>query len=155
MHRPPNIDLAPSIREAALDDLADVFANEALCYPHPWTRRMIETSLIGDHLCLIMEESNCIVGHMILELILDEVHLYNVCVAPKYQRQGRGKIWIDYLYQVAVNHKATRIHLEVRVSNQAALRLYLKRGFEQVGYRKNYYRSTNYHEDAIVMVAKL
>lgn len=155
MDRAASLDLTRSIREAALDDLTVIYTNERLCYPHPWTQRMIENSLIGDHLCLVMEENNCIVGHMILELVLDEVHLYNVCVLPKHQGQGRGKKWIDYLYQFAANHKASKIHLEVRVSNQAALRLYMKRGFERIGYRKNYYRSSNDSEDAIIMVAQL
>ena len=41
------------------------------------------------------------------------------------------------------------LHLEVRVSNEAAIGLYEKYGFKSLGSRKGYYQDNN--EDALIM----
>ena len=144
---PPKV----NIREALLEELEKIHKIECLAYPHPWSLRMLETSLIGDHIFLVMEEDGYLIGHMIFEQILDELHLYNICVLPKLRRQGKGQFWLDHLFLHGSINSAVRIHLEVRTSNRAAQKLYLGNGFKQVGYRRNYYRSTKYPEDALVM----
>ena len=143
------------IRQALIKDLKPIYNLECLCYPYPWSEKMLEDSLLGEHMCFVMEQGDGLVGHMILQQILDEVHLYNLCVLPSCRQQGKGHLWIDYLNQYAQKNDADKIYLEVRASNLAAQRLYLKRGFKQVGIRKNYYQSSKQVEDAIVMVAKL
>ena len=143
------------IRPAELNELEQIHVIECLAYPYPWSLRMLETSLIGDHTFLVMEDDGQLVGHMIFEQILDELHLYNICVLPKLRRQGKGLLWLDHLFQRGSQNNLVKILLEVRISNRVAQKLYLSRGFKQVGYRKNYYQSTKYHEDALVMVAKI
>ncbi len=143
------------IRPAELEELEQIHKIECLAYPYPWSLRMLETSLIGDHTFLVMEDGGQLVGHMIFEQILDELHLYNICVLPKRRRQGKGLLWLEHLFQHGLQNKLVKILLEVRTSNRAAQKLYLSRGFKQVGYRRNYYQSTKYHEDALVMVAML
>jgi ribosomal-protein-alanine N-acetyltransferase len=53
------------------------------------------------------------------------------------------------LVDAALEADARHLTLEVRMSNQAAQRLYQRFGFAPVGLRKNYYRD----EDALVMWA--
>ena len=54
-----------------------------------------------------------------------------------------------------VNTKLYRLFLEVRASNLAALTLYRRAGFEQVGVRRGYYRDAQGSEDALVMACEL
>lgn len=77
----------------------------------------------------------------------DSLEILNFGIAKKYQHQGYGTLFlatfIDLIYQEGLSH----ISLEVRVSNQNAIRLYQKLGFKKVYIRKAYY--TN-QEDALV-----
>jgi ribosomal-protein-alanine N-acetyltransferase len=47
--------------------------------------------------------------------------------------------------------KVSNLFLEVRRSNKNAILLYEKKGFNEVGIRPNYYKTTNGNEDAILM----
>ena len=47
------------------------------------------------------------------------------------------------------------IFLEVRPSNQAALGLYLKTGFNEIGTRKDYYPASRGREDALILALNL
>ena len=58
--------------------------------------------------------------------------------------------------EAALSRSIQSIFLEVRVSNEPAIRLYEKLGYEQVGLRKDYYPLTSGgREDAIVMKKRL
>ena len=59
---------------------------------------------------------------------------------------------------VAAQQKMPRIILEVRPSNIAAVTLYQKLGYEQIGIRKNYYPAdlqSGSREDALVMAKSI
>ncbi len=100
----------------------------------------------------LMEVNHQIAGHLVMQRILDEIHLHNICIAPQYQGLGYGKQWLEFLIQEATNHQCKSILLEVRQSNQIATQFYLKAGFSQIGYRKNYYTTFDgSSEDALVM----
>ena len=65
---------------------------------------------------------------------------------------------MDAIEGVAAQQKMPRIILEVRPSNTAAITLYQKLGYEQIGVRKNYYPAnleTGSREDALVMAKSI
>lgn len=99
-----------------------------------------------------MELGGQLVGHLIYEIILDELHLYNVCILPECQGKGLGQVWMDWLFQNARNHCIRQILLEVRISNNAAKKLYLSVGFNSTGVRRKYYSFPKPGEDALTMV---
>ena len=70
---------------------------------------------------------------------------------PRRRRRRRGHAarLIEHAILVARRAGCLRLLLEVRRSNQAAIRLYRKYGFRPIGVRAHYY--ANEHEDAIVM----
>jgi len=68
-----------------------------------------------------------------------------VCVHPDYRRKGLANELLG-LCEMAM--KMPRIRLTVRESNTAAIELYRKRGYEQVGRWEKYYKDS---EDGIVM----
>jgi len=81
--------------------------------------------------------------------ILDEAHITLLGVHPHYQRQGLGQAMLLGLMAEAYERRLERATLEVRVSNQSALSLYKKFGFQIAGRRRCYYKDTN--EDALIL----
>jgi ribosomal-protein-alanine N-acetyltransferase len=87
---------------------------------------------------------------------VDEVHLLNLTVAPAFQRQGWGRVMLDALAIWSRGQGAQWLWLEVRASNERALRIYERHGYRRVGERKNYYPAAfGKREDAAVMSLRL
>lgn len=92
---------------------------------------------------------NPIVGYGGLWLMVDEAHITTIAVAPSQRGQGIGELLLNGLIDHALEMNASRLTLEVRISNESAQRLYLKYGFEPSGTRLRYY--TDNGEDALIM----
>lgn len=73
--------------------------------------------------------------------VLDEVEILTICVHPSARRQGKGFSLLSYLIKKAQDMKIRRIFLEVSIENKVAISLYEKVGFQQIGYRQQYYRT--------------
>lgn len=80
-------------------------------------------------------------------IILDEIEINNIAVAPEYRRRGVAKALFARLYS---DEAAARTVLEVRAGNAAAIALYEGLGFKQAGVRKNFYSEPT--EDALIMI---
>jgi [ribosomal protein S18]-alanine N-acetyltransferase len=81
--------------------------------------------------------------------ILEESHITLLMIHPDFQGFGLGQLLLFALLSDAVSRKLERATLEVRISNEAAIALYKKFGFQIAGRRKNYYKTTN--EDALIL----
>lgn len=81
------------------------------------------------------------------------VRITNVAVNPACRRRGIGEGLLTEMKKRAADHKIARIVLEVRVSNEGAIRLYEKQGFSSVGIRRGFYEFPR--EDARIMVCAL
>jgi [ribosomal protein S18]-alanine N-acetyltransferase len=81
--------------------------------------------------------------------ILEEAHITLLAVHPHYQRQGLGQALLYALMVSAWQRRLEWITLEVRASNQTAIALYRKFGFQDVGTRRKYYQDTG--EDALIL----
>jgi len=143
------------IRLAEQSDFEVICQNERLAYGIPWTDKILGDCLSGNYTCYLMLFHDKTIGHMIFQQVVDEIHLHNVCVIPELQNQGLGHYWLDYLESYARGHQVTNIILEVRVSNMIARKLYSKRGYREIGLRKDYYQSQNGREDGLVMNARI
>jgi ribosomal-protein-alanine N-acetyltransferase len=93
-----------------------------------------------------------VVGFAGFWFMADEAHLTSIAVREEYHRQGIGELLFISIIDLATELNASIITLEVRASNTAALNLYGKYGFIQVGLRRGYY--TDDREDAILMTAE-
>ena len=92
-------------------------------------------------------------GFIICWVILSDMHLLNLAVAPEYRRQGLGSTLLEDALADFARLGGGYVSLEVRPSNRAAQALYDSFGFQVVGRRKQYYRADN--EDAIVMALEV
>ncbi len=85
------------------------------------------------------ESAGQIVGVGCLWAILEEAHIVTLAVDPSYQGQKLGQLLLTQLLLCGHRRGLTRATLEVRASNQKALKLYEKFGFKAAGIRKRYY----------------
>ena len=79
------------------------------------------------------------------------VEILTLAVHPDHRRHGLATKLLTHLQQYTTQHHKDKIFLEVNVTNQAALHLYLKNGFVQTGCRKNYYHVKGRHFDALCL----
>jgi len=90
-----------------------------------------------------------VTGYAGMWLMLDEAHITTIAVRPESRGQGLGELLLATLVHVAIGIDASKVTLEVRVSNETAQTLYRKYGFETHGRRVRYYSDNN--EDAYIM----
>jgi ribosomal-protein-alanine acetyltransferase len=88
------------------------------------------------------------VGFLIAQCGAPEWELENVAVLPAFRRRGAGAALLSTLLQQARARRAERVLLEVRASNQSAIRLYGQAGFQLLTRRRGYYQ--NPAEDALL-----
>lgn len=138
------------LREMLVEDLDQVMELETALFHVPWTKEGFFTFLTRDDaMFLVVEDKERIIGYCGLLMVLDEGDITNVAVAADRQREGIGNFLMQSLIRLAEERGVTTIHLEVRVSNGSAIRLYERNGFERDGLRKNYYSDPT--EDALLM----
>lgn len=138
-------------------DLDAVIRIEREIYPFPWTRGNFSDSLASGYDCWLFEDEAMHLGaYAVLMWIPDEVHLLNLSVAAPRQGQGVGRAALEWLCADALERGAHGMLLEVRPSNQPALRLYETSRFERIGIRRRYYPAAGRdREDAWVYFRRL
>ena len=136
-------------------DLAEVIGIEQTAYRFPWSNRIFRDCLRVGYSCWVFEEDHRIIGYGIISVTVGECHVLNLCISPEYQGRGFGLALLEFLMDIAREHKAETAFLEVRPSNRYGLRLYRKAGFDEVGLRKNYYPHEDGREDAIILARNL
>ena len=138
------------LREMLIDDLEQVMEIERELFHVPWTREGFFTFLTReDAMFLVVEEKEQILGYCGLLMVLDEGDITNVAVRRDRQKEGIGNFLMESLIRLAAERGGTTIHLEVRVGNDRAIRLYERNGFTRDGIRKGYYSDPI--EDALLM----
>jgi len=146
---------AATIRPMSLADVPGVVAVEQAAYEFPWTENIFRDCLKVAYYCCVLETEDGIIGHGVMSAAVGECHLLNICVHPQHQRQGHGRRLVDHLLNLARHARARIAYLEVRVSNIAARTLYLRRGFREIGVRKEYYPGEGRREDALILVLEM
>jgi ribosomal-protein-alanine N-acetyltransferase len=145
------LDDLPLYRRMTAADLDTVMAIEDRIYPHPWTRGNFVDSLTAGHHCWIADLRGTIVGYSVAAIAAGEAHLLNLSIAAEWQRRGLGAELLRFIVKLAQDYAAARIFLEVRPSNAAALALYRRAGFSEIGVRPAYYPAHREREDALVL----
>lgn len=135
----------------AMDDLESILAIERSGHAHPWTESVFQDCFKQGYDCWGLRSAGELLGFAILAWQYDELHLLNLCIQRSFQGGGLGRRLLRYAVAQARAATARCMLLEVRVSNTAAIALYLKEGFAPVGWRKDYYPAGQGREDAQVM----
>jgi [ribosomal protein S18]-alanine N-acetyltransferase len=136
-------------------DIEAVHQIERLSFSTPWPTYAFEQELRGNRLArYVVARAGTINGEQVvgfagLWLMVDEGHITTFGVHPGWRRQGVGARLLLRLVDIALELKASRMTLEVRVGNHGAQELYRRFGFAIAGTRVRYY--TDDGEDAFVM----
>ena len=139
------------IREMKREDCQEVWNLQKQCFSIPWSMESLESMFrTKGYTSLIALDDQRIIGYVGMKAVFDEADITNVAVDLSERRQGIGKALIKELLIIADQQKLNRIFLEVRMSNEAAIRLYERVGFKKIDCRKNYYEKPR--EDAWIMV---
>lgn len=145
----------PQSRPILHSDLERVLGVENAAYPIPWSRQNFEDCLRAKNDCSLFISGEHVLGHAVVSYILDEAHLLNICIDPRYAGKGFGRFYLRSLIDKACLRGCQMFFLEVRASNAAAISLYHSEGFNEVGIRKAYYPAEHGREDAILMTLDL
>lgn len=148
-------DSQPLLRPMLDEDVGAVMAIEERVYPHGWSEGIFHDCLRVHYSCWVLEQGEQLLGYGIMSVAVGEAHILNVAVSPDCQGQGRGRAMLMHLLQTGRRHGAETAFLEVRPTNQIAIRLYETAGFHQVGMRRNYYPAEKGREDAVIMARDL
>ena len=144
--------VAATIRDMRQTDVTGVATIEQSAYEFPWSPGIFRDCLLAGYTSLVLEHSGKVIGYGIMSVAAGEAHLLNLVLSDSARRMGNGRRLLEYLMDVARLAGAEGIFLEVRPSNQRALQLYERAGFELLGRRRGYYRARGGTEDAVVLV---
>jgi ribosomal-protein-alanine N-acetyltransferase len=119
--------VAIEIRILEVPDLSAIEAIEQKAYPTPWSRSMFASELAKPtSICLGAFEGPDLVGYVINSRYVDAWHVMNVAVDPEHQRRGVATALLVQLFELTRDDERRGYTLEVRVSNEDAIRLYEK-----------------------------
>jgi [ribosomal protein S18]-alanine N-acetyltransferase len=140
------------LRKLELHDLNDIERIERESYPTPWSRSMFAGELAKPSsisLGAFDRESGKLVGYLVISRYVDAWHVMNIAVTPPYRRRGVASVLLERLFELTGSDERRGYTLEVRVSNEGAIKLYEALGFVARGVRRGYY--TDNREDALIM----
>lgn len=149
------------IAEAEEKHLPQVLEIERNAISPPWSEGALLGELGRDDglFAIAMNEADdtvandTVVGFCIVRRAADEAELYQIAVRADFTRRGIGDALMETALSYCRKNAVLSVYLEVRRSNDGAIRLYKKHGFKNEGRRKNYYSSPV--EDAVIMILTL
>ena len=145
------------IRPGVKGDEEEMARIDLECFPEePWSVESFYHDLAENPFALYIlaevpeaPKGESIMGYVGVWMIAGEGHITNVAVREKYRREGVGNVLLKVLEQHCRLAEITSLTLEVRPSNETAIRLYERNRFKIEGRRKNYYENNG--EDALIM----
>jgi ribosomal-protein-alanine N-acetyltransferase len=144
------------LRDMNEADLDAVLRIEREVHGHPWTPGNFSDALRSKYECKVYaSEAGEMLGYAVLMLAVDEAELLDIAIDAKHQRRGFGGNLLEELAVLARRANMRRMVLEVRASNEAAIGLYRRAGFADIGLRRDYYPAKDGREDAMLMGREL
>ncbi len=142
------------IVQAQLRHIPAILEIERTSFEPAWSKdALINETGRDDVFFGIAVEDDKALGFCILRLISGEAELFQIAAAGGYRRSGIGSRLLDGALAFCAQNGVAAVYLEVRESNEAAVRFYEKHGFSCSGVRKKYY--TNPVENAVIMVLNM
>lgn len=146
----------PLVDRMTESDLDDVMEIERESFKSPWTRSVFLEELGREwaHLWVLRPaRTERVAAFINFWLVRDEIHILNVAVRPRFRRCGFASQLLQSTIEFAWKNRVRYVTLEVRRSNEGAIRLYKSFDFKAIGIRPKYYSEDG--EDAIVMLLTL
>ena len=134
-------------------DIDAVARLEKECFSSPWSKASLRESLSQPYVVFVVatvEEK--VVGYGGIYIVNDDGEITNIAVTGSMRGRGVGKMLLEKINEECEKRQVKAIVLEVRESNEVAIRLYEKMGYSRIGIRKNFYDKPR--ENALIMWKK-
>lgn len=137
-----------NIVPAAIEDMKRLSEIASVCFPDPWSEKLFTEAYNSPYSEITLAKTNSgeIAGYLVLSDAGDEKSVDDIAVLPEHRRAGIARCLLESAHNKYAGHSFI---LEVRESNAPAITLYKSLGYEQVGFRKRYYRNPD--EGAVLM----
>jgi ribosomal-protein-alanine N-acetyltransferase len=141
------------------EDLDEILAIDRSAFERPWQRTSFTEELaeINAYSYVVRARlaGKCsgVIAYVFVRILLTEMHILRIAVATDFQARGVATWLLRRCFNLAREKGADSVLIEVRPTNQSAITLYHKLGFQLLGRRPNYYPESG--EDALVMVKHL
>ena len=143
---------SPQVRPAGRADLLEVFRIERSTFPQPWPYGAFE-GFLGQEGFLVAADESGVVGYVVADTVPNHGrplgHIKDIAVHPERRGEGIGATLLERTLDILRAADASRVKLEVRAGNDAAIRLYRGFGFAHHHTIPRYYDDG---EDALVMI---
>ncbi len=144
------------IRKMEMSDLDAVYTLDQGSFTTPWPKNSFRFELNENKAARLWvaeaqndDGNRLVIGALVCWLLIDQAHIATLAIDTAYRRMQIATTLLCTALNEMSKEGAVEAQLEVRASNEAALRMYTKFGFQKVGRRKAYYKDTG--EDAILM----
>lgn len=140
------------IEEMKLKDLRNIKNDLTSEFDDFWNFNILKEELQNENSKYIVAKINDeVVGFAGIKIIIDEADIMNIVVKNNFRKKGIGSLFLQQLIDLSKTLNITSISLEVNEKNIAAISLYKKFNFKEIGIRKKYYNNNN----AILMIKTL
>lgn len=149
-----NKEIYPRIRPVEASHIGDLIRIADETNLSTWSaQNYLDELQIPESVMLRLEsETNETVGFIVGRLVISgtteiemDIEIYNIAIIEGEQNKGLGQRLFDAFIAKCRTLKVTNIWLEVRASNQKAIRFYAQNGFGQVQSRNNFYENPREH----------
>ena len=142
------------VSKMTAEDIKEIALIEKECFSSPWSERSLEEELHNENAFFLKAVcKNKVTGYIGVHSTAGECYIDNIAVKKIERKKGTGSKLLDRAIRDAILRRDEFISLEVRKSNEEAVRLYSRFGFEKAGERKNFYSDPP--EDGDIMTLKL
>lgn len=144
--------MGTNIRQAKLYDVPAISRIEQESFDSPWSADEITKDVMskdGSIYVAVIESDGEKAGYAEMRTVAGEAQIYNIVIDRAFRGKGLGEMLLRHLIDKAKETGCSLVTLEVRGGNEAAMELYHKLGFKEVGRRRGYYAKGG--EDAVLM----
>jgi len=140
-----------TIRLAIESDLEAMYFLNTEVFPEAWSLKSFKYAWdISYDMIVCIDQNKNVIAYYLAQSVVKEKQIMQLAVSRKWRNKGVGFALMQFSVNLYPNFD---FYLEVRVSNQVAISLYQKLGFQNIGVRKNYYQTCvqGEREDAWLM----
>jgi ribosomal-protein-alanine N-acetyltransferase len=144
----------PVVERAGRSDCDAFAAIHAASFHRGWGAEDIDAMLADRAIVAHVvrrRQGGAVAGFILSRVVGDEAEILTVCVAPRVRGRGFGARLLAAHVPDLMRAGVRQLFLEVEAGNEAAIKLYTRQGFEEIGRRKGYYRSAAGTADAVTM----
>lgn len=131
------------IRKATASDLAAILKIEDFSFDFfdrfPSSLFLHYMQNYNDDFFVVLEASGSVVGYAIIVKTRNHAYLFSIAVHPENRNKGYGELMLKFLESKCNEKGFSKLRLDVRIDNKAAVELYKKMGYTEVKKKRNFY----------------